>query len=87
MKILLSLATVILLSGCVVPTTYTKTVTVRRDADGKIVETIETEGVVQQGQDGYPVKFQHLDGIQPKPYSGAPASQGKAGAQQPKSIR
>ena len=50
-------------AGCVVPTTYTKSISVKKDADGKVIETTETEGVVQAGQ-GYPIQFQHLDSIQ-----------------------
>ena len=62
--LLLTLTTAILATGCVA-TTYSKSVTVTRDADGKIVQTVETEAVVQPGGQGWPVKFEHLKGVQP----------------------
>uniref|UniRef100_UPI003F5C2795 hypothetical protein n=1 Tax=Pseudomonas guariconensis TaxID=1288410 RepID=UPI003F5C2795 len=52
------------LSGCVVQSSYSKTVAVTKDADGKIVQTIETETVVQPAQ-GYPMRLQLIKGIQP----------------------
>jgi len=52
------------LSGCVA-TTYSKSVAVTKDADGKILQTVETEAIVQPGGQGWPVKFEHLKGIQP----------------------
>ncbi len=51
-------------SGCVA-TQYEKSVTVRKDADGRIVERVETERVVQPGQQGWPVKFEYLKGVIP----------------------
>ena len=75
MKTALFLAAVLLLSGCVVPTTYTKTVSVKRDVDGKIVETFETESVTQPRQHGFPIKFQYFEGIQPQPLQFLPPQQ------------
>jgi PBP1b-binding outer membrane lipoprotein LpoB len=59
---LLSLA--LLASGCV-NTTYTKSIAVTKDATGKIIQTVETEGVVQPHGQGWPLKFEHLKGVQP----------------------
>lgn len=54
---------VFLFSGCV-QTHYTKSVSVKKDADGKIIERVETEAVVQPGS-GWPVKYEHLKDVQP----------------------
>ncbi|WP_430458821.1 hypothetical protein [Pseudomonas sichuanensis] len=51
-------------SGCVVQSTYSKSVTVTKDAEGKVVQTVETETVVQPAQ-GYPMRLQFIKGIQP----------------------
>lgn len=50
------------LAGCV-ETQYIKSVTVKKDASGKLVERIETETVRQPGR-GYAVEFEHLKGVQ-----------------------
>jgi len=52
------------ISGCV-PSQYQKTIAVTKDATGKIVSTTETESVVQPNNQGWPVKFEHLKGVQP----------------------
>ncbi|WP_052261098.1 hypothetical protein [Pseudomonas sp. C5pp] len=52
------------LSGCVVQSSYSKTIAVTKDADGKILQTVESETVVQPGQ-GYPMRLQLIRGIQP----------------------
>ncbi|BCA53733.1 hypothetical protein W02_08730 [Nitrospira sp. KM1] len=52
-------------AGCTVPTTYTKSITVRKDAAGNIIESQETETVVQPGGQGYPVRFDYLTGVRP----------------------
>lgn len=57
-------AVVLSTSGCVA-TTYAKSISVTKDADGKIIQTVETEGVVQPGGQGWPVKFQYLKGVKP----------------------
>jgi hypothetical protein len=49
-------------TGCVT-TSYTKTISVTKDADGKILQTVETEGVVQPNQQGWPLKFKYLKGV------------------------
>ncbi|MDX1370155.1 hypothetical protein [Pseudomonas sp.] len=59
--LLLSLA---LVSGCVVQTTYSKTVTVTKDPDGRVLSIVESETVVQPAQ-GYPIKLQLVKGVQP----------------------
>ena len=61
---LVLLASACALSGCAVPTTYSKSISVTKDATGKVVETVETETIVQPGQ-GYPVRFEHLQAVQP----------------------
>jgi hypothetical protein len=59
-----TLTAALLASGCVA-TTYTKSVAVTKDSDGKIIQTVETEGIVQPGGQGWPVKFEYLKGVQP----------------------
>ena len=54
----------LLLAGCVA-TQYQKSVSVTKDADGKVVSITETESVIQPNQQGWPVKFEHLKGVQP----------------------
>ncbi|WDY60590.1 hypothetical protein [Pseudomonas sp. PSKL.D1] len=53
------------LSGCVVQSTYSKSVAVTRDAEGRVVQTVETETVVQPGQ-GYPMRLEKIKGVQPQ---------------------
>lgn len=57
----------IALMGCTVPTTYSKSVAVKKDATGNVLEIVETETVVQPGGQGYPVRFERLKGIQSAP--------------------
>jgi hypothetical protein len=64
-KALVLLAFVASLSGCTVPTTYSKSVAVKKDTTGNVLEIVETETVVQYGGQGNPVRFEHLLGIQP----------------------
>jgi hypothetical protein len=64
-KVLVLLAFAVSLSGCTVPTTYTKSIAVKKDANGKVIETVETEAVIQPGGQGYPVRFEHLKGVSP----------------------
>lgn len=52
------------MSGCVVQSTYSKTVSVTKDAQGKVVQTVEAETVVQPAQ-GYPMRLELIRGIQP----------------------
>jgi hypothetical protein len=51
------------MSGCVVQSTYSKTIAVTKDAEGKVLQTVETETVVQPAQ-GYPMRLQLIKGIQ-----------------------
>jgi len=53
-----------LICGCV-NTQYEKSVTVTKDANGNIVSRVEHEGVIQPNQQGYPVKFEYLNGVKP----------------------
>lgn len=57
------IATSATLSGCVVQSSYSKTISVTKDAQGKVVQTVESETVVQPGQ-GYPMRLQLIKGIQ-----------------------
>ena len=52
------------LAGCVVQSTYSKTVTVTKDADGRVQSIVESETVTQPAQ-GYPLKLQLVKGVQP----------------------
>ena len=61
------------LSGCTVPSTYSKSITVKKDASGQVIGIEETETVVQGQFQGYPLKFEHLKGIQPTYDSGSQA--------------
>ncbi|KQQ62270.1 hypothetical protein ASF66_11350 [Pseudomonas sp. Leaf129] len=56
------LLAVIGLSGCV-QTAYSKSVTVTKDADGRVVQTVETETVTQPGQ-GYEMRLEKIKGVQ-----------------------
>jgi outer membrane lipoprotein SlyB len=51
----------VLVSGCVT-THFEKQTTVTKDADGRIVQTVEVERAVQV-RGGWPIKFDHLKGI------------------------
>jgi len=64
MLFLAVVATSAVLSGCVVQSSYSKTIAVTKDAEGKVVQTVETETVIQPGQ-GYPMRLQLIKGIQP----------------------
>ncbi|MDD1016916.1 hypothetical protein [Pseudomonas rubra] len=57
------IATSSVMSGCVVQSTYSKTIAVTKDAEGKVVQTVETETVIQPAQ-GYPMRLQLIKGIQ-----------------------
>lgn len=51
------------MSGCVVQSSYSKTVAVTKDAQGKVIQTVESETVVQ-GAQGYPMRLDLIKGIQ-----------------------
>jgi hypothetical protein len=52
------------MNGCVVQSTYSKTVAVTKDAEGRIVQTVESETVVQPAN-GYPLRLEKIKGVQP----------------------
>ncbi|MCK9799552.1 hypothetical protein BK634_30300 [Pseudomonas chlororaphis] len=58
-------AAVMALNGCVVQSTYSKSIAVTKDAEGRVVQTVETETVVQPAQ-GYPMRLEKIKGIQPQ---------------------
>jgi len=64
MKLALLFIAPLFICGCV-STTYTKSISITKDANGNIVSRTETESVVQPNQNGWPVKFEYLKGIQP----------------------
>lgn len=64
LPVFLTLAITSALSGCV-STTYTQSISVKKDANGKIIDITETEAVVQPNQQGWPVKFKYLKGVRP----------------------
>ncbi|KJZ44732.1 hypothetical protein PS943_01973 [Pseudomonas fluorescens] len=52
------------MNGCVVQSTYSKTVAVTKDADGRVIQTVESETVVQPAN-GYPLRLEKIKGVQP----------------------
>lgn len=56
-------AVVALMSGCVVQSSYSKTIAVTKDAQGKVIQTVESETVVQ-GAQGYPMRLELIKGVQ-----------------------
>jgi len=50
------------LAGCV-QSHYSKSISVKKDSNGQVLEIVETETVVQPGT-GWPIKLEHLKGIQ-----------------------
>jgi len=50
-------------AGCV-STTYTKTITVTKDAAGRTTGTVITESITQPNQSGWPVKFEYMKDVQ-----------------------
>jgi hypothetical protein len=50
------------LSGCV-QTAYSKSIAVTKDANGHILQTVETETVTQPGQ-GYEMRLEKIKGVQ-----------------------
>lgn len=61
--LLLSVAATIM-TGCVVQSSFSKTVAVTKDAQGNVVQTVESETVVQ-GAQGYPIRLGLIKGVQP----------------------
>lgn len=64
LSVFFTLVIVSVTSGCV-STTYTQSVSVKKDAEGKVIDITETEAVVQPNQQGWPVKFKYLKGVRP----------------------
>jgi hypothetical protein len=58
------LGAVFVLSGCVVQSTYSKTIAVTKDAEGRVIQTVESETVVQPAS-GYPLRLEKIKGVQP----------------------
>jgi len=61
--IALLIITPLFLCGCV-STQYEKAISITRDANGNVISRTETERVIQPNQSGWPVKFDHLKGVQ-----------------------
>lgn len=57
------ISTALLSSGCV-QTMYNKSIAVTKDANGNILQIVETESVTQPGQ-GWPIKLKTLKDVQP----------------------
>ncbi len=61
-KIITALFIAPLLTGCVA-TTYQRSISVTKDANGNIISTTETEGVIQppnNNNSSMPIKFKYL---------------------------
>jgi len=52
------------MNGCVVQSTYSKTIAVTKDAEGRVIQTVESETVVQPAN-GYPLRLEKIKGVQP----------------------
>lgn len=61
-KISVLMLTAAALTGCV-QTAYTKSIVVTKDADGRVVQTVETESVTQPGT-GYEMRMEKIKGVQ-----------------------
>lgn len=62
MKLLLIVSLLLTASACV-PSQYTKSVIVKKDPQGKVIEILEQETVTQGGQ-GCSLTLKYLQGIQ-----------------------
>jgi hypothetical protein len=63
-KVLTMIFLMLTMNGCVVQSTYSKTVAVTKDADGRVIQTVESETVVQPAN-GYPLRLEKIKGVQP----------------------
>jgi hypothetical protein len=63
------LLSLLMLSGCVT-TAYHKSVVVKKDANGKITETIETEEITQPWREDFPFPYQRIEA----PFTNSPNS-------------
>lgn len=59
MKRLLALLCCIVCSGCV-SVLVQKEIQVKKDADGRVIETVETERIIQRGTTNNGVRFDYL---------------------------
>ncbi|MDE1167623.1 MAG: hypothetical protein PW845_20175 [Pseudomonas sp.] len=62
LNVALLLLAVIGLAGCV-QTAYSKSIAVTKDANGNVLQTVETETVTQPGQ-GYEMRLEKIKGVQ-----------------------
>jgi hypothetical protein len=65
--VVLIVSVMLLSASACVPSQYTKSVIVKKDPQGKVVEILETETVSQRGE-GCAINFVYLQGIQ-NPYN------------------
>ncbi|EUB75662.1 hypothetical protein PMI27_001838 [Pseudomonas sp. GM41(2012)] len=63
-KVLTMIFLMLTMNGCVVQSTYSKTVAVTKDAEGRVIQTVESETVVQPAN-GYPLRLEKIKGVQP----------------------
>jgi hypothetical protein len=59
-RILLASVGLATLCACSTPTVYTKTIEVRKDANGSVVETTITESMQQPSRAAKEIKMEHL---------------------------
>lgn len=64
-KALTIIALMLTMTGCVVQSTYSKTIAVTKDAEGRVIQTVESETVVQPAN-GYPLRLEKIKGVQPQ---------------------
>lgn len=57
------ISAVLFINGCV-QTMYNKSIAITKDADGNILQIVETESVTQPGQ-GWPLKLKTIKDVQP----------------------
>jgi hypothetical protein len=63
-KVLTMIFLMLTMNGCVVQSTYSKTIAVTKDAEGRVIQTVESETVVQPAN-GYPLRLEKIKGVQP----------------------
>ena len=61
MRLLLASVSLAALCACSTPTIYTKTVEVRRDADGRVLETTVTETMQQPSRSAKDIDMDNMD--------------------------
>ncbi len=60
MRVLMALFSLVAVCACATPTTFTRTVEVRKDGDGNVVETIVTETMNQANRSTGKMKMEYL---------------------------